>query len=101
VTVTRARVIFAGSSRGAAEGERLTRALLSLKARGLCAPCQDPVVGGWWLSDSEEERARAALRCGGCPVLVECGRAAVARRERFGVWSGKDYTRKPTRGAAG
>jgi hypothetical protein len=100
VTVSATKVIF--SNRGAVESEALTRALLNLKARGLRAHCQDSDVGGWWLSEDEDERARAARRCGGCPVFAECGEAARVRNERFGVWGGRDRTRRPgiAKGAA-
>jgi hypothetical protein len=93
VTVAASKVIF--SSRGAGESEALTRALLDLKARGLRAHCQDVVIGGWWLSEDEGERAKAVLRCGGCPVFAPCGEAARVRNERFGVWGGRDRTRRP------
>ena len=99
MTVTATRVIFAGSNRGAVERERLTRALRSLACRCLRAHCWDPRTQHWWLSELEDERAKAARRCWGGPVLVECGRAATARRERVGVWGQKDYTRKPRKGA--
>jgi hypothetical protein len=35
--------------------------------------------------------------CEGCPVIMECWSAAVARDERWGVWGGVD--RSPRRGA--
>jgi hypothetical protein len=44
------------------------------------------------LSEHPAERQLAALMCGGCPVISECGDAADANGERFGVWSGRDYT---------
>jgi hypothetical protein len=35
--------------------------------------------------------------CAGCPVLVECGTAATANDERWGVWGGHDRTVRPGR----
>jgi hypothetical protein len=33
--------------------------------------------------------------CVGCPLLAECRHAADERDERWHVWGGHDYTRRP------
>jgi len=48
-----------------------------------------------WLSEELKDRRKAARLCSGCPALAECGEAARARGERFGVWGGADFTRNP------
>lgn len=54
-------------------------------------PCQaDPDA---FTSEFAAERERAARLCAGCPIRVLCGRYAVAARERWGVWGGKDRSR--------
>jgi hypothetical protein len=75
--------------------DRLTKSLINTTARGLRPHCADPELAHLWLSDHEEERAVAAILCGGCPVELECRGAAAARRETFGVWGGVDRTRNP------
>ena len=69
-----------------------TRALVDLAARGLRTHCSDAETHHLWLSEEAHERAVAARLCRGCPALTECGEAAEARRERFGVWGGRDRT---------
>jgi hypothetical protein len=83
--------------RGAEETLALTRALTSLAARGVAAPCQDPVISHWFCSENAAERRRAAEQCRPCPVLGLCGQAATARSESWFVWGGKDRTRFPRR----
>jgi hypothetical protein len=80
---------------GARAGERLTKALLDLAARGDRHHCADEEVFHLWLSDHQHERALVVKLCGGCPVQRNAGGAAVARDERFGVWGGIDRTRHP------
>jgi hypothetical protein len=75
--------------------DALTIALLGLAEQGLRTHCSDPASHHMWLSEHDAERALAALMCNGCCVLAECGDAADANGERFGAWSGRDYTRKP------
>lgn len=73
----------------------LTNALLEAAGQGRRPHCGDPETHHLWLSENARERRIAEQLCIGCPVLVECGQAAEARRERFGVWGGVDRTRKP------
>ena len=73
----------------------LTSALINLAARGLRTHCSDPCTSELWISDHPGERVQAARLCVGCPVLRECRQAADARDERWHVWGGRDYTRKP------
>jgi hypothetical protein len=76
--------------RGRVQGDRLTRALLDAAVDGQRPNCSD--AGSWmWLSEDPAERREAARRCHRCVVFVQCGEAAEARREAFGVWAGKDY----------
>lgn len=67
-----------------------TRALITLASQGGRPPCGTWAEHNLWLSEDHEERARAAKLCTGCPVIVECGEAAEANGERFGVWGGAD-----------
>lgn len=72
-------------------------ALVDLAAKGERPRCGWPDIGPWFTSDDHEDRARAARRCAGCPVLELC--AAVAEEEQpcHGVWAGKDYSRHPAK----
>jgi hypothetical protein len=81
--------------KAAEASERLTRALDDLVHQGILPNCGNPSTGWMWLSEDIEDRAQAAKWCRGCPIYRECGDAASARRERFGVWSGEDRTRNP------
>jgi hypothetical protein len=92
---TRRAAVQIANRRGAPKGERLTRALINLAAQGLRTHCSDPGSHSLWLSEHDGERAEAARLCTGCPVIEPCGEAAGARREKFGVWGGKDVTRMP------
>lgn len=67
--------------------------VLALLANDATTPCQTHDDPGLWLSDDEEEREAAAYLCTGCPVLRECFDAG--RKERFGVWGGRDREPKP------
>jgi hypothetical protein len=80
---------------GAQAGERLTKALGDLARLGVFPNCGDPSTGWMWLSEQAQDRAQAVKLCRGCPIFRECGEAASAQRERFGVWSGQDRTRPP------
>ena len=53
-----------------------------------------------WLSEWASQRAEAVLRCDGCLVLTECANAANEHDERWGVWAGRDRTRRPKTGRA-
>jgi hypothetical protein len=77
--------------RGREATERLNRALLDMASRGLRTHCSD-YGATLWTSEKLEERREAARLCQGCPVQAECLAAAQARRERFGVYGGKDLT---------
>jgi hypothetical protein len=77
--------------RGRAAAERLNRALLEMASRRLRTHCSD-YGADLWTSDKLEERREAARLCQGCPVQTECLSAAQARREKFGVYGGKDMT---------
>jgi Transcription factor WhiB len=88
------------SRRGRLASDRLTQALIAMAAEGLRPNCSDPGSHWMWLSEHPQERQLAALMCGGCQVLTECGDAAEANGERFGTWAGRDRTRAPGKAAA-
>ena len=71
----------------------LVLALTVLAEQGRATPCQGRRRDRW-TSESGDERAWAASVCLSlaCPVLEECGAAAVERKEKFAVWGGKDRT---------
>jgi hypothetical protein len=75
--------------------ERLLRALITTAARGQRTHCSDASLSELWLSEHEPEGAEAARLCIGCPVWVECRNAAEEHDERWGVWAGHDFTRRP------
>lgn len=56
-------------------------------------PCHAHPRPSLWISDDPDERALAARLCRRCPVIELCREAG--RRERFGVWAGKDRTPPP------
>jgi hypothetical protein len=88
-------MLLASVKRGREETLTFTRKLLDLDARGLATPCGDSEVSYLWLSEDIAERRKAVRLCRACPVLAECGEAARARGERFGVWGAVDFTRNP------
>jgi WhiB family redox-sensing transcriptional regulator len=47
------------------------------------------------LSEHEGERAVAVMLCDHCPILTECRDHAEENDERWGVWGGKDFSRRP------
>jgi hypothetical protein len=49
------------------------RALITMAQRNEGPRCSDPVDHMRWTSESESDRAIAALWCTGCEVLVLCG----------------------------
>ena len=63
---------------------------------GIPAHPAAPCSSSSWLghSDFARERRKAAEKCGGCPIALECLRAAEARGERWGVWGGVDLETK-------
>jgi hypothetical protein len=75
--------------------ERLTRALLDMAAAGLRTHCSDPTSHHLWLSEIDAERAVAAQLCQHCPVITPCRESAEFHDERFGVFGGRDFTRRP------
>lgn len=75
-------------------GEDLQRALLAMAERGERPRCGEWGEDGPWLSEDPRMRALAARWCAGCPVLAECDRAGVEAKHKFGVWGGKDRTRR-------
>jgi hypothetical protein len=83
--------------RGRIEGDKLTRALIDAASRGLRSNCSQPEVKHLCTSEYDSDRAIAALACHGCVVWAECGEAAEARQETWGVWQAKDYSRRPGR----
>jgi hypothetical protein len=87
------------SRRGREASDRLTQALLAMASQGLRPNCSDPESHWMWLSEDPTERTLASLWCHGCPVLTECGDAATADGERFGVWASVDRTRAPGKAA--
>jgi len=58
----------------------LGRAIRNLGAIGVRTRCAGSPDGSPWLSENPRQRAKAAGRCGGCPVFA------------FGVWAGRDRT---------
>jgi hypothetical protein len=94
-TGTRSQPITATIRRGREASDRLTRALLELAASGLRTHCSDVEKHSDWISESDGERALAALWCRGCPALPPCLDAAQANRERWGVWGGRDFSQRP------
>lgn len=75
--------------------EDLNGALLTLSLAGQRPRCGDPVTHDYWLSDDPDERSIAASWCIGCPVLQQCGSSADVAGETFGVWGGRDRTKRP------
>ena len=72
---------------GAAEHAELTAEIAA--ASGV--PC---IGRPEWLSDDIADRLEAVEACTRCPVLSACQRAAMAVSPTFGVWHGRDYTRR-------
>lgn len=58
-------------------------------------PCQSgPEL---WVSDLTASRHEAMALCKPCHQLADCLAGAIARREMFGVWGGKDFSHATTR----
>ncbi|MFL6047448.1 MAG: WhiB family transcriptional regulator [Propionibacteriaceae bacterium] len=83
------------SLRGRLASDRLTVALLVNATQGRRPNCSDPESHQLWLSEHPAERKLAVAMCSGCCVWDECGAAAAANRESFGVWASRDRTRAP------
>jgi hypothetical protein len=75
--------------------DALTRRLIDLARQGIRPRCGDAETSYMWTSEHEAERKQAAQWCAGCPVWVECRNAAEKHDERWGVWAGRDFTRRP------
>jgi len=88
--MTTAAKLAQRSPEGTAAHDQLARALVALAAQGERPRCGDSATHRLWTSDSPEDRQLAATWCNGCLVLTECGTAAEATGERFGVWGGVD-----------
>jgi hypothetical protein len=73
-----------------------SQALRELAARDLTTPCSADEISHLWLSELAGERRQAAKWCRSSPLIAECGEAASARQERFGVFSGIDRTKNPS-----
>ena len=75
--------------------QSLTDALLRLATAGKRPRC------GWngdaWLSEDVVLRELAAGWCAGCSIWSECDAAAIEMRASFGVWAGRDRTRRSRR----
>jgi hypothetical protein len=82
--------------KGAAEHRELILAVEAALDDGLSVPCHDRSE---WLSEDAEERAEAATACSWCPAKSRCAALAAAMRPEFGVWAGRDRTRR-ARGTA-
>lgn len=76
----------------------LTAALLRLNEDGERTPCAWLGATGPWVSEDPDERALAVPLCRPCPVRAQCHAAAVESRASFGVWAGKDHTRRQGKG---
>ena len=46
----------------------------------------------WFDAETGQDAARALAVCARCPVRLDCLTAAVANRERYGVWGGIDLS---------
>ena len=58
-------------------------------------PCQDdPEL---WLADKAADRHEAMRRCAPCHRIQECLIEALANREKFGVFGGRDFSHATTR----
>ena len=71
--------------------ERCTTAVAGTRGWESRAACADPTgeVTKLFFSDDLPDIALAKRLCAGCPVLLDCLEAAVARNEQYGVWGGQ------------
>ena len=68
---------------------------MALALRQLLDHDQRPPCGGSsdaWMSEDHRQRAAAARRCSGCPVIALCAAVATEVKASFGVWAGTDRT---------
>lgn len=59
------------------------------------AACQAPGVDPlWFYAERGDVRRsnRARQICAGCGIRMECLRAAVERREKYGIWGGVSFS---------
>lgn len=63
----------------------------ALNRAGQAVPCQSHADNAW-LSEDPEERAEAAVRCFGCPLITECATEALDTKATHGIWGGFDTT---------
>lgn len=71
--------------------ERCTTAVAGTPGWESRAACADTTgeVTKLFFSDDLPDIALAKRLCAGCPVLLDCLEAAVARNEQYGVWGGQ------------
>jgi Transcription factor WhiB len=74
---------------------RLTRALIDAATVGVRPRCGDGETSYLFLSEDEHDREQAVRMCSGCIVHAECGE--VGRFQSFGVFGGRDRTRRQKR----
>src|SRR5688500_9588157 len=84
-----------GNMRSTAATTALHLQLIGMAQRGDRPRCCDPVDRELWVSDDYRDRQIAVAWCAGCPILEACRQAADANDERWHVWGGRDYTRRP------
>lgn len=77
--------------------DALDRALLELAANGRRVRCAEPEDHLWWTSDHDDERARAARLCTGCPLLRPCALAAEEEKDQWTTRGGVDRRHRPTK----
>lgn len=70
--------------------DTLDRALVDLASRGERPRCGEPADRHLWVSDSPDERRRAARLCAACPILRACAEAAEEERDRWTTRGGVD-----------
>lgn len=75
-------------------GQALTGALLRMADNGQRPRCGDWNDGNPWLADDPGLRAMAARWCEGCPIVEPCAQAAKEMKASFGVWGGRDVTKR-------
>ncbi len=70
--------------------DRLHLALAAAERAGQEIPCRVAEEPQIWISEDPDERAEAASLCEPCPVRAVCQETAIAAKEAFGVWGGRD-----------
>ena len=75
-------------------GQALTDALLRMADEGQRPRCGDWSEDSPWLSDEPGLRAMAARWCAGCQIVDECAQAGGEFKSTFGVWGGRDVTKR-------